>query len=70
MIRQHLSHIRNNHQSQNKWKTEISLAINSVSSMDFNEAGVMHTNSDNIDIFIGSKTDENIEKFLKSFFEI
>ena len=59
----------NNHRTENEWKIQLSLAINFVSSKDFKETRIMHTNSDNIEIFIGNETDEIIEELFKSLFE-
>ena len=49
-------------------KIQLSLAINFVYSKDFKE-NRMYTNSDNIDIFIGSETDEIIEELFDSLLE-
>ena len=42
------------------------MEINFVSSKDSNETRIIHTNSDNIEIMMGSETDEIIEELFKS----
>ena len=46
MMRQYLSNIINYHKTQNKWKIQLSLAINFVSSKNFKETRTIYTNSD------------------------
>ena len=41
-------------------------AINFVPSKDFKETRTMHSNSDNIETMIGSKTDKIIEELFES----
>ena len=38
------------------------MLINSISSKDCDETSTMHTNSDDIEIMIGSKTDSIVKK--------
>ena len=64
-----MSDIINNHKTHNEWKIKLSLAINFVSSKDFKETRTMYTNSDNIDIMIGNKTDQIIEELFESLLE-
>ena len=68
MIRQYLSNIINDHY-QDKWKIQLPLTINFVSSKYFKETRTMYTNSDNIVITIGNKTEKIIEKNFESFLE-
>ena len=69
MIRQYLSNIINNHETQNQWKIQLLLAINFVSSEDFKESRTTHRNNDNIDIEIGNETDRIIEELFESLLE-
>ena len=45
------------------------MAINFISSKDSDETCTMHTKSNNAEIMMGSKADEIIEEFFKSFWE-
>ena len=50
------------HKTQGEWKTLLTMAINFISSKeDSNETRTMHAESDNIEIMMGSETDEIIE---------
>ena len=66
MIKPYLSNMINDHKTQSKWKIQLSLTINFLSSKDFKETHIMNTNRDNIDIMIGSETDEIIEELFES----
>ena len=57
------------HKTQVEWKIQLTMANNFISSKeDSNETGTMHTTSNNIEIMMGSETDEIIEELFKSFF--
>ena len=45
------------------------MEINFISSKDSNETQIMHSESDNIEIMMGSKTDEIIEELLESLLQ-
>ena len=47
--------------TSSKWKIQLTMAINFISSKDSDETRNMHTKSNNIEIMIGSETDEIIE---------
>ena len=66
MIRPYLSDIINNHKTQGEWKIQLTIAINFFSSKDSEETRTMHTKSDNIEIMMGSETDETIEELFES----
>ena len=66
MIRPYLSDIINNHKTQGEWKIQLTIAINFFSSRDSEETRTMHTKSDNIEIMMGSETDETIEELFES----
>ena len=57
MIRQYLSDIINDHQTQGEWKVQLKIEINFISSKDSNETCIMRTKSDNIEIMIGNERD-------------
>ena len=46
------------------------MAINFISSKDSDETRTMHTKSNNVEIMVGSETNEIIEDFFKSFLQI
>ena len=58
------------HKTQGEWKIHLKMSINSInfisSKSDSDETRTMHTKSDNIEIMMGSKTDEIIEELFKS----
>ena len=43
-----------------KWKVQLTMAINFISSKDSDETRTMHIKSNNVEIMMGSKTDEII----------
>ena len=52
-----------------EWKIQLTMAINFISSKDSNEARTMHTKSNNVEIMMGSETDEIIEELFESFLQ-
>ena len=52
----------NNFKKSNRWKIQLTIAINFISSKNNDEEPVMHSKSDNIKIMIKDKTNEVIEK--------
>ena len=60
----------NDHKNQNEWKIQLSAEINFISSkLDSDETCIMHTKSDNIEIMIGSDTNEVIEDLFESLLQ-
>ena len=57
------------HKTQSEWKNQLTMAINFISSKDSDEIRTMHTNSNNREIVMGSKTDEITEELFKSFLQ-
>ena len=47
-------------ETSSEWKIQLTMAINFVSSKDSDETRTMHTKSNNVEIMIGSETDEII----------
>ena len=45
------------------------MAISYISSKDPEESHIMHSKSENIEIMMGSKTDEVLEELLESFLQ-
>ena len=68
-IRSYLSDIINDYKIQGEWKIQLAIAINFMSSKDSNETSTMHSKSNNIEILIGSETDEIIEELFDSLLE-
>ena len=53
----------------NEWKIQLTMTINFIYSKDSDETRTMHTKSNNVEIMIGSKTDEIIEDLFESFLQ-
>ena len=62
MIRPYLSDMINDHKTRGKWKILLAMQISFISSKDSEETLTLHTKNHNIEIMIGSETDEIIEK--------
>ena len=70
MIRPYLLNMINDHKNQSEWKILLTIAVNFISSKpDSDETCIMHTKSNNIEIMIGSDTNEVIEKLFESLSE-
>ena len=70
MIRPYLVDMINDHKNQREWKIQLTMAINFISSKpDSDETGIMHTESNNTEIMIGSDTNEIIEELFKSLLD-
>ena len=52
-----------------EWKIQLTMSINFISSKDSDGTCNMHTQSNNIEIMVGSETDEIIEEFFKSLLQ-
>ena len=69
MIRPYLVDMINDRKNQSEWKIQLSAEMNFISSKpDSDETRIMHTKSNNIEIMIGSDTDEVIEELFKISF--
>ena len=55
--------------TSSKWKIQLTITINFISSKDFDETRTMHTKSTNVEIMIVSETDEIIEDLFESFLQ-
>ena len=49
-------------ETTSEWKIQLRMTINFVSSKDSDEIRTMHTKSNNVEIMMGSETDEIIEQ--------
>ena len=56
------------HKTQSEWKIQLTMAINFISSKDYDDICTMHAKSNNVEIMMGSETNEIIEELFKSFF--
>ena len=56
-------------ETPSKWKIQLTMAINFISSKDSDEARTMHAKSNNVEIMMGSETDEIIEKLFELFLQ-
>ena len=57
------------HKTQGEWKIYLTKAINFISSKDSDETHTMHAKSNNVEIMMGSETNEIIDEIFKSFLE-
>ena len=57
------------HKTQSEWKILLIMAINFISSKGSDETCTMHAKSNNVEIMMGSETDEITEELFKSFLQ-
>ena len=57
------------HKTQSEWKIQLTIAINFISFKDSDETRTMHIKSHNVEIMMGSETDEIIEELFESFLQ-
>ena len=70
MIELYLADIINDYKSKGEWKIQLTAEINFTSLRpDSNEKRIMHTESDNAEIMIGSDTNDVIKELFKSFLQ-
>ena len=55
--------------TSSEWKIQLTMAINFISSKDSDETRTMHTKSNDVEIIIGSETNEIIMELFKSFLQ-
>ena len=53
--------------TQRKWKIHLAMEIKFISSKDSDKTRIMHSNSDDIKIMMGSGTDESLKNYLNLF---
>ena len=58
-----------NHKIQGKLKIQLTMANNFISPKDSDETRTIHTKSNNIEIMMGSETDEIIDELFKSLLQ-
>ena len=70
MIESYLLDMINDHKNKGEWKIQLSAEINFIPSKpDSDETRIMHTKSNNIEIMIGSDTNEVIENLFRSLLQ-
>ena len=69
LVRYHLSNKTWVEETPSEWKIQLKMAINFISSKDSDETRTMHTKSNNVEIMIGSETDEIIKDLFESFLQ-
>ena len=57
----------NDHKTQGEWKIQLTMSIHFMSSKGSEETRTMHTKSNNVEIMMGSETDEIMKELFKSF---
>ena len=57
------------HKTKREWKIQFTLAVNFISSKDFNEVWTMYLKRNNTEIMIAYETDKIIEEPFKSFLQ-
>ena len=62
MIRPYLSDMTNDHKTRREWKIQLTISVNFISSKDSGETRTLCSKSNNMEIMMGSETDEIIEK--------
>ena len=57
------------YKTQGEWKIQLTMIVNFISSKDSDEICTMHTKSNNIEIMMGSETDEIIKELFESLLQ-
>ena len=57
------------HKTQSEWKIQLTSAINFISSKDSDKTRTKHAKSDDVEIMIGSETNQIIEELVKSLLQ-
>ena len=65
----HSVNIIADHKNQSEWKIQLTMAINVISSKDFDETRTMHAKNNNVEIMMGSETDEIVKEPFKPFLQ-
>ena len=66
-VRYHLGNKAWLEETSSEWKIQLTMAINFISSKDSDETRNMHRKSNNVEIMMGSETDEIIKDVLNLF---
>ena len=55
--------------TSSEWKIQLTMQVNFISSKDSDETRTMHTKSNNVEIMMGSETNEIIKELFKSLLQ-
>ena len=66
MIRPYLRDMINDHKTRREWKIQLTMRINFISVKDSKETCTMYSKTHNIEIMMGSETNDIIEKLCES----
>ena len=69
MIRLYLIDLINDHKTSGEWKMQLVMLNRCISSKNFEETRFVYSASDNIEIFMGSDTDEVIDKLFDTMLQ-
>ena len=69
LVRYHSGNKSRLEETSSKWKIQLTMAINFISSKDSDETRTMHTKSNNVKIMTSSETNEIIEDLFESFLQ-
>ena len=69
IIRPYLSHVINDHKTQSESEIQLTMQINFISSKDSDVTFNIHTKCNNIEIIIGSQTNDIIEELRESLLQ-
>ena len=69
IIKPFLKDMINNQKTYGEWKIQLIMQINFISSLDTDEFRIMSTKSNNVEIMMGTETDDIINELFKSFLE-
>ena len=69
LVRYHSGNKAWEEETSSKWKIQLTMTINFISSKDSDETPTMHTKSNNVEIMMGSKTDEVIKDLSESLLQ-
>ena len=69
LVRYHSGDKALSEETSSEWKIQLTMASNFISSKDSDDTRTMHAKRNNIEIMIGSETDEIIEDLFESFLQ-
>ena len=69
LVGYHLGNKAWSEETSGKWKIQLTMATNLISSKDSDETRTMHTKSNNVEIMIGSETDKIIKELFEPFLQ-
>ena len=67
IIRPFLKDMINNYKTHGEWKTQLTMRINFISSLDTDEFCITHSKSNNLQIMMGTETDDIIDELFEFF---